>query len=526
MATDNNRWTAVILVTMIAAGVTVIKGQAGKDICFVLDESGSIGTENWQKCKQFVANFIDGTKFGESGTKYGIVKFSETANLAIPLNQYSDKNLLLMAVRNLGYDRGGTAIHSGIRVAREQCFTTENGIGDYELDTLKAIAYSLDGERLFTFENFDQLLNDVSLILDESCRSVREISPAIRSRRYWAGIAPSRRLINLYEGDDKPTDLYFFSTLPIRCEYNGQPDIQCHITLEVSATSNRIAMYQPSTNNFTQIRSCAFKLFYKDWKENESLAYDEHGPLQLLPKKDPHSSNPMTVILSVNVRGQPDTAFEKYHLNNITIFVHDQKPGCSIACAVVVREGKYVLAIDKCNENNELHILKLTTKIRPVNGLEVIDENFLIQMTANPSRTEYMIKTSGGARVVVTLRSRGINIQITLSARDKGKTSGLCGTFDDDPTNDFIPNGYQRNRVCLGRKIALITVTTPAIVRHSSATARATTTEPKTPIDGAECGLNALEDPLSDVDKPQEYVRALIPKYIRNGLKQRGRNVK
>jgi len=49
------------------------------------------------------------------------------------------------------------------------------------------------------------------------------------------------------------------------------------------------------------------------------------------------------------------------------------------------------------------------------------------------------IKTSGGARVVVTLRSRGINIQITLSARDKGKTSGLCGTFDDDPTNDFIP---------------------------------------------------------------------------------------
>ena len=39
----------------------------------------------------------------------------------------------------------------------------------------------------------------------------------------------------------------------------------------------------------------------------------------------------------------------------------------------------------------------------------------------------------------------------------------------------------------------------------------------KKPIDGAECGMNALENPISDIDSPREYVRALIPSYIRYG---------
>ncbi|KAK2139151.1 hypothetical protein LSH36_1996g00001, partial [Paralvinella palmiformis] len=403
---------------------------------------------------------------------------------------------------------------------------------------------------------------------------------------------PSKRIIDLYEGDDKPTDLYFFSSLPITCLTSTQNVGQCATILAVSATSNRIAMYQPSTNDFTQIRSCAFKLFYNDWKVNESLAYDEHGPLQLLARRDPQSSNPMSVILNVTVNALPNTAFRNYQLDSITIFVHDQKPGicrirydpwittfdrsssysamqqgyfvyvrsnsirkfeiqgrhfpcqrgggsgCSIACAVVVREGKYVLAIDKCNENNELHILKLTTKNRPVNGLEVIDENFLIQMTANPSRTEYMIKTSGGARVVATLRSRGINIQITLSARDKGKTSGLCGTFDDDPTNDFIPNGETASmtytdweelnrfieswRISKEQSLFVGNVyNTPDEAAALFCDCAGNYNRTNTPIEGAKCGLNALEDPLSDVDNPREFVRALIPKYIRNGLVKR-----
>ena len=51
------------------------------------------------------------------------------------------------------------------------------GIAGYDLEVLKAIADSKDGERVFTFENFDSLLNDISIILGESCQAVKGASP-------------------------------------------------------------------------------------------------------------------------------------------------------------------------------------------------------------------------------------------------------------------------------------------------------------------------------------------------------------
>ncbi|KAK2139976.1 hypothetical protein LSH36_1523g00037 [Paralvinella palmiformis] len=587
------------------------------DICFVMDESGSIGAANWTLATQFVANFIDHTTFGETATKFGIVKFNNTANLVIPLNKYIDKDSLMASIRALPYHAGGTMIDAGLRVAREQCFTTDNGdrgaeyapnililmtdgisdktaaveeanlarkqgitiisigIAGYELNTLKEIANSLDGERLFTYENFKLLLKDVSLILGESCLAVRDCGGG--------------QFVQL-TGDDKPTDLYFFSSLPITCNSATESVNQCTITLDVSTTSNRIAMYQPSKKDISQIYSCGFKLFYEDWKVNEGLAYDEDAPLQLLAKRDPQSSKPMSVILRVNVDGLPGTAFRRFQSDSITIFVHDQMPGicrisfdpwiktfdrstsysamqqgyfvyvrsnsirkfeiqgrhfpctkngtsgCSVACAVIVREGKHVFAIDTCNENKEIHVLKLTiNNRRQVNEIEIIQRNIPVQTTTNSARSEYMIKTAGGARVVATAYQRGIDIQITLSARDYRKTSGLCGTFDNNPSNDFIPKNeitsindsdsgefnqfIESWRISKEQSLFMNNIdddnTDDMATQFCNCADKKIAT--KKPIDGAECGMNALENPISDIDNPREYVRALIPSYIRYG---------
>lgn len=742
--------TAVILLTL-AVRVAVINGQVATgcraDICFVMDESGSIGQDNWQTSTKFVADFVDKTAFGDTATKYGVVQFSNTARLTIKLNQYNDKAELTREIRSLSYDSGGTAINIGIQVAREQCFTANNGdrpaeyapnililmtdgqsdktsavreadlarsegiivisigIGGYDLGTLQEIADSKQGERLFTFENFELLLNDLSLILGESCRTLTdcergqlihltddypdiadcpylsdpylvdntlieftcnisynesrvnsdarykvtflfdgvsdpavpvhvltppetlvvlkerylhqrlnkyiscevesyfasstEISPGVRSRRYWAGIAPSKKTIDLYEGFDKPVDLYFFSSLPIACDYKTQAVGQCSMTLELSTASDRIAMYQPTTNNYTQIRSCSFRLFYNDWKANESLAYDEQGPLQLLAKRDPQLSLPTTFNLTVKISLAPKhddmgsfkAAFDDYEPYTTKITVHEQLPAvcriyhdvwirtfdrpraypamqqgyfvyvrssssrifevqggqfpcylgggssCSVACLVVVREGKYIMALDRCNDNNELLTLALNTEsITDVNTVFNYDPStFGMMITTNPSRTEYMIKTVGGARIVVTFLPRGFNIDITLSARDFQKTKGLCGTFDDDPNNEFIPKGGtvsvgdsnldqfieswrlpNKNTLLEGTHSG-ISETDEQLFCHCADNYNRT----NRPIDGASCGFNALEDPLADVDNPREYVRALIPKYIIQAAKRR-----
>jgi hypothetical protein len=53
------------------------------------------------------------------------------------------------------------------------CCYTISGIGRYDLDLLEAIAASREGENVFTFNNFDALLEDVSIILGQSCQVVK-----------------------------------------------------------------------------------------------------------------------------------------------------------------------------------------------------------------------------------------------------------------------------------------------------------------------------------------------------------------
>lgn len=75
---------------------------------FVLDSSGSIGSANFQKMRNFVSAVVNDLEIGPTRTQVGVVLFSSSASLSFGLNTYPDRGTLSSAVNRIPYIGGGT----------------------------------------------------------------------------------------------------------------------------------------------------------------------------------------------------------------------------------------------------------------------------------------------------------------------------------------------------------------------------------------------------------------------------------
>ena len=67
-----------------------------------MDESGSIQDNDFVKQKNFVADLANSfTNFGPNGMQMAVITYSTNADLDIRLNQYSNKNDFINAVKRI-----------------------------------------------------------------------------------------------------------------------------------------------------------------------------------------------------------------------------------------------------------------------------------------------------------------------------------------------------------------------------------------------------------------------------------------
>jgi len=98
------------------------------DVGFVLDGSGSVGTDDWQVTLEYVKQFADSVSFSPEFTQIGVVTFGNDASLDIKLGDHGpDCDAFKASVGQLGYRDENTNTAAGIRVAREQLFNADNG---------------------------------------------------------------------------------------------------------------------------------------------------------------------------------------------------------------------------------------------------------------------------------------------------------------------------------------------------------------------------------------------------------------
>ena len=138
--------------------------SAGLDIAFVLDSSGSIGSDNFDTMLDFVNNIISNFEIGESQTRIGVIVFSTSAQITIPLGLHNDYDSLSSAISNIAYIDEGTNTYLALEL----------------LDTAFATARTNEGIPRVAIVFTDGLSNDPPLTV-EAAQAVHDSGISVYS---------------------------------------------------------------------------------------------------------------------------------------------------------------------------------------------------------------------------------------------------------------------------------------------------------------------------------------------------------
>ena len=78
----------------------------GLDLVFVLDESGSIGEEDFNRTKLSVEEVISSLRIGPEDTRVALILFSDRSILLFNLNKHNNSDTLIEEIRNIEYVSG------------------------------------------------------------------------------------------------------------------------------------------------------------------------------------------------------------------------------------------------------------------------------------------------------------------------------------------------------------------------------------------------------------------------------------
>ena len=81
------------------------------DIVIIVDESGSVGAENFEKQREFIKELVERFDVGESEVRIGVVQFSSIVNNQFYLSSSKTKEDVIEYVNSMPYKEGGTQTH-------------------------------------------------------------------------------------------------------------------------------------------------------------------------------------------------------------------------------------------------------------------------------------------------------------------------------------------------------------------------------------------------------------------------------
>ncbi|XP_041649561.1 collagen alpha-6(VI) chain [Cheilinus undulatus] len=97
------------------------------DIVFIVDESSSITTPNFQLVRTFLHTIVSRLEVGVSRVRVGIVTYNDRPQAQVHLNSFTDKDELLRFIKILPYNGGGTNTGAALNYTRESVFITAKG---------------------------------------------------------------------------------------------------------------------------------------------------------------------------------------------------------------------------------------------------------------------------------------------------------------------------------------------------------------------------------------------------------------
>jgi len=99
------------------------------DIIFVVDESGSIGEDNFDEMQTFLSQLVARLDINSGTTRVGLVPFSSNVDTAesFNLNEHLTVAAIQNAIDDLDYSKGGTRTDLALRHVRTNMLTAAAG---------------------------------------------------------------------------------------------------------------------------------------------------------------------------------------------------------------------------------------------------------------------------------------------------------------------------------------------------------------------------------------------------------------
>uniref|UniRef100_A0AAQ5XG33 Collagen alpha-1(XVI) chain n=1 Tax=Amphiprion ocellaris TaxID=80972 RepID=A0AAQ5XG33_AMPOC len=97
------------------------------DLAFILDTSSSVGKENFEKIRQWVANLVESFDVAPDKTRVAVVRYSDRPTTEFNLGRHRTLEDVKRAARNIRYLGGNTMTGDAISYTTNNIFTERNG---------------------------------------------------------------------------------------------------------------------------------------------------------------------------------------------------------------------------------------------------------------------------------------------------------------------------------------------------------------------------------------------------------------
>lgn len=112
------RWEYFVIYTDPECCFVISGCDRNVDCVFILDQSGSVGSENHAIAIQFIQNVVSFFSIGLNQTRVGFVAYSRNAHVEFLLDSYTTLPQLLTAIGNVNYRGGSTATPLALNATR------------------------------------------------------------------------------------------------------------------------------------------------------------------------------------------------------------------------------------------------------------------------------------------------------------------------------------------------------------------------------------------------------------------------
>ncbi|XP_076827632.1 collagen alpha-6(VI) chain isoform X2 [Brachyhypopomus gauderio] len=160
---------------------TVCTQEALADIVFLVDGSWSIGSENFQKIRDFLITLVNSLDVRLDKVRIGMVQYSNEPRMEFYLNSFQDKQEVLNYITTLPYKGGGTRTGLGLAFLLRQQFVEAAGSRAKEGVPQIAVVIT-DGQSQDDVEPFAREMKQQGIILyaigikDADMKQLKEIA--------------------------------------------------------------------------------------------------------------------------------------------------------------------------------------------------------------------------------------------------------------------------------------------------------------------------------------------------------------